>query len=56
MRRISRPGLRQYANSQKVPRVLGGLGMAVLSTPAGILTDKEARKLRVGGEVLCWVW
>lgn len=54
--RVSTPGLRVYRNSKEVPRVLGGLGVAVLSTSQGLMTDREARKRRVGGEVLCFVW
>ncbi len=53
--RISRPGLRTYANSRELPRVLNGLGIAVLSTSSGVITDKEARDLGVGGEVICYV-
>jgi len=56
IRRVSRPGLRVYVGSDQVPRVLGGLGVAVLSTCRGVLTDREARRRRVGGEVLCHVW
>ena len=56
VRRISTPGLRIYRNSTTVPRVLGGLGVAVLSTSQGLMTDREARKRKVGGEVLCYVW
>ena len=56
LRRISTPGLRIYRKSDSVPRVLGGLGVAVLSTSQGLLTDREARKREVGGEVLCYVW
>lgn len=56
LRRISTPGLRVYRKSNAVPRVLGGLGVAVLSTSQGLMTDREARKRRVGGEVLCYVW
>ncbi|QQE78519.1 30S ribosomal protein S8 [Alicyclobacillus sp. SO9] len=56
LKRISKPGRRVYASHDNVPRVLGGLGIAVLSTSSGIMTDKEARKARVGGEVLCYVW
>ena len=56
VRRISTPGLRIYRNSSTVPRVLGGLGVAVLSTSQGLMTDREARKRKVGGEVLCYVW
>jgi small subunit ribosomal protein S8 len=56
LRRISSPGLRVYRKSDSVPRVLGGLGVAVLSTSQGLMTDREARKRKVGGEVLCYVW
>ena len=56
LRRISTPGLRIYRKSDEVPRVLGGLGVAVLSTSQGLMTDREARKRKVGGEVLCYVW
>ena len=56
LKRISKPGLRVYANSEELPRVLGGLGTAIISTNQGVITDKEARKLQVGGEVLCFVW
>jgi small subunit ribosomal protein S8 len=56
VRRVSKPGLRVYTKADKVPRVLGGLGVAVLSTSQGLLTDREARLRRVGGEVLCYVW
>ncbi len=56
LRRVSTPGLRVYRNSTSVPRVLGGLGVAVLSTSQGLMTDREARKRKVGGEVLCYVW
>jgi len=56
LRRISTPGLRVYRKSTAVPRVLGGLGVAVLSTSHGLMTDREARKRNVGGEVLCYVW
>jgi small subunit ribosomal protein S8 len=56
LRRISTPGLRVYRNAGTVPRVLGGLGVAVLSTSQGLMTDREARKRNVGGEVLCYVW
>lgn len=55
LKRVSRPGLRQYVNSNELPRVLNGLGVAVLSTSKGVITDKEARKLGVGGEVICFV-
>jgi small subunit ribosomal protein S8 len=56
LRRISTPGLRVYRKASDVPRVLGGLGVAVLSTSQGLMTDREARKRKVGGEVLCYVW
>ncbi len=56
LKRISKPGLRVYANSEDMPKVLGGLGIAIVSTNKGVVTDKEARKLGVGGEVLCFVW
>ncbi len=56
LKRVSRPGLRQYVNADSLPRVLGGLGIALLTTSRGILTDREARKSRVGGEVLCQIW
>ena len=56
IKRISKPGLRVYANTEDIPSVLGGLGIAILSTNKGVVTDKEARKLGVGGEVLCFVW
>ena len=56
IKRISKPGLRVYAGKDELPRVLGGLGIAILSTNQGIITDKEARKLQVGGEVIAFVW
>ena len=56
LRRVSRPGLRTYVNVAQTLRVLGGLGVAILSTPAGLMTDREAREKKVGGEVLCKVW
>ena len=56
IKRVSKPGLRVYSAAQDVPRVLGGMGISVLSTNQGLLTDREARKRRVGGEVLCQVW
>jgi small subunit ribosomal protein S8 len=56
LRRISTPGLRVYRKADSVPRVLGGLGVAVLSTSLGLMTDREARRRKVGGEVLCYVW
>lgn len=54
--RVSTPGLRQYAGSQKLPRVLNGLGIAIISTSKGVMTDKEAKSQKVGGEVLCYVY
>lgn len=56
LRRVSKPGLRVYSKATSVPRVLGGLGVAVLSTSQGLMTDREARQRKVGGEVLCYVW
>jgi small subunit ribosomal protein S8 len=56
IRRISRPGVRVYVDANHIPRVMGGLGIAVLSTSQGILTDRDARRRRIGGEVLCHVW
>ncbi|MBR6406704.1 MAG: 30S ribosomal protein S8 [Lachnospiraceae bacterium] len=56
LKRISKPGLRVYAGSEEMPKVLGGLGIAIVSTNLGVMTDKEARKQHVGGEVLCYVW
>ncbi|GAB6934790.1 MAG: 30S ribosomal protein S8 [Bacillota bacterium] len=56
IKRISKPGLRVYAKKDEIPRVLGGLGIAILSTSKGVMTDKEARKANVGGEVICYVW
>ena len=56
IKRISKPGLRVYAGKDEIPSVLGGLGIAILSTNQGVITDKEARKLQVGGEVLAFVW
>ena len=56
IRRVSKPGLRVYTKADSVPRVLGGLGVAVVSTSKGLLTDREARSQRIGGEVLCYVW
>jgi small subunit ribosomal protein S8 len=56
LERISRPGLRKYASVDELPRVLNGLGIAILSTSQGVITDKEARKLKVGGEVLCYIY
>jgi small subunit ribosomal protein S8 len=56
LKRVSRPGLRIYARADGMPRVLGGMGVAVVSTSHGLMTDREARQRRVGGEVLCYVW
>ncbi|HLI02291.1 MAG TPA: 30S ribosomal protein S8 [Acidimicrobiales bacterium] len=56
VRRVSKPGLRVYTAADKLPRVLGGLGVAVLSTSQGLLTDREARQRRIGGEILCFIW
>ncbi|MBR6400239.1 MAG: 30S ribosomal protein S8 [Firmicutes bacterium] len=56
IKRISKPGLRVYANTDELPRVLGGMGTAIVSTNKGVITDKEARKLGVGGEVIAYVW
>jgi small subunit ribosomal protein S8 len=56
LRRVSKPGLRVYTGADRLPRVLGGLGVAVLSTSQGLMTDREARQRRMGGEVLCFVW
>ena len=56
LKRISKPGLRVYANKDQVPKVLDGLGIAILSTNQGVVTDKKARELKVGGEVLAFVW
>jgi small subunit ribosomal protein S8 len=56
LRRISRPGLRRYVSSTEIPRVLGGLGVAILSTSEGIMTGTQARKKNLGGEILCFVW
>jgi small subunit ribosomal protein S8 len=56
IKRISKPGLRVYAKKDEVPRVLGGLGIAVISTSQGMMTDKQARKRGLGGEVICYVW
>ncbi len=56
IKRISKPGLRVYARKDAVPKVLGGLGIAIISTSHGIMTDKKARKLGLGGEVICYVW
>ena len=56
LKRISKPGLRVYAKSTEIPKVLNGLGIAVISTSHGVMTDKEARKQNLGGEVLCYIW
>jgi small subunit ribosomal protein S8 len=56
LKRISKPGLRVYKNSGELPRVLNGLGVAVISTPKGLLTDKDARTQAVGGEIVCYIW
>lgn len=56
IKRVSKPGLRVYKKSDEIPRVLGGLGVAVLSTSQGLMTDREARRRHVGGEILCFVW
>ncbi len=56
LRRVSKPGLRVYVNKESVPRVLNGMGIAILTTSKGVLTDEEARNLGVGGEVLCEIW
>ena len=56
VKRVSKPGLRVYTKADKIPRVLGGLGVAVLSTSQGLMTDREARKRRMGGEIPCFVW
>ena len=56
LKRISKPGLRVYAGKEDLPRVLGGLGIAIISTNQGVVTDKQARKLNVGGEVLAYIW
>nr|QSV09655.1 ribosomal protein S8 [Veratrum japonicum] len=55
-KRISRPGLRIYSNSQRIPKILGGMGIVILSTSRGIMTDREARIKRIGGEILCYIW
>lgn len=56
LRRVSRPGLKVYVNRHEIPRVINGLGLAVISTSRGVITDHEARKIKVGGEVICQVW
>jgi small subunit ribosomal protein S8 len=56
LKRISKPGLRVYTKASEIPRVLGGLGIAIISTSKGLMTDKQARQLNTGGEVICYVW
>lgn len=56
LKRVSKPGLRKYVGSTEIPRVRGGLGVAVISTPEGVMTDTQARKKNLGGELLCYVW
>jgi small subunit ribosomal protein S8 len=56
LRRVSKPGRRLYVTADRIPSVLGGMGVAILSTSRGVMTDRESRKLQVGGEVLCYVW
>jgi small subunit ribosomal protein S8 len=56
LRRVSKPGRRLYVSADRIPSVLGGMGVAILSTSRGVLTDREARRLKVGGEVLCYIW
>ena len=56
LKRISTPGLRIYSNYQRIPRILGGMGIVILSTSRGIMTDREARLERIGGEILCYIW
>ena len=56
LRRVSKPGRRLYVSAEKVPSVLSGMGVAILSTPRGVMTDRESKKAKVGGEVLCYVW
>lgn len=56
IQRVSKPGLRVYSQAEMIPKVLGGMGVAVLSTSKGLMTDREARKANIGGEVLCYVW
>nr|YP_009460897.1 ribosomal protein S8 [Galium aparine]YP_009460982.1 ribosomal protein S8 [Galium mollugo]YP_009776263.1 ribosomal protein S8 [Rubia cordifolia]YP_010288196.1 ribosomal protein S8 [Rubia podantha]YP_010288281.1 ribosomal protein S8 [Rubia yunnanensis]YP_010944932.1 ribosomal protein S8 [Galium odoratum]YP_010945015.1 ribosomal protein S8 [Galium palustre]YP_010945098.1 ribosomal protein S8 [Galium trifidum]YP_010945182.1 ribosomal protein S8 [Galium verum]YP_010958022.1 ribosomal protein len=56
LKRISRPGLRIYSNSQRIPRILGGMGIVIISTSRGIMTDREARLEGIGGEILCYIW
>ena len=56
LRRISKPSCRKYVNAEEVPRVLGGIGLAIISTSSGVVTDNEARAKKIGGEVLCYIW
>jgi small subunit ribosomal protein S8 len=56
LRRVSKPGLRRYVPATKIPKVVGGMGIAIISTSRGVMTDREARQAKVGGEVLCYVW
>ncbi len=56
LQRVSKPGLRVYSPSKDIPRVLGGIGIAVVSTSSGVMTDREARRQKIGGEVLCYIW
>ena len=56
LRRVSKPSCRKYANAEEIPRVLGGIGVALLSTSSGVITDSEAREKNIGGEVLCYIW
>ena len=56
IKKISKPGLKKYAKADEVPKVLGGLGIAIISTSKGVISDKEARRLGIGGEVICYVW
>jgi small subunit ribosomal protein S8 len=56
LKRVSRPGLRVYKNRKELPRVLGGIGIAIISTSRGVMTDREARRQGIGGEVLCYIW
>ena len=56
IKRVSKPGLRVYVQKREIPRVLGGLGVAILSTPEGVMTGQDARQKSIGGEVLCYVW
>jgi len=56
LRRVSKPGIRQYRSSDKLPRVLGGLGIAIVSTSKGVMTEKQARKAKLGGEILAYIW